>query len=247
MALTALAGESLFGEVFGTGPPTVLALHGWARRAADFRPALDGLNAVAPDLPGFGASPAPASVEGASGYARRLHPLLDTFTLPMLVVGHSFGGRVAVELAVQRPDAVGALVLVGVPLLRIRPPAPPSFRFRLLRAGNRIGIVSDQSMERVRQEAGSSDYVRTTGVMRDVFVKVVNESYEPELAQLAGPVHLLWGADDTEAPVSVAERAADLLEQRGVATKLEVLTGVGHLVPTQAPGELRRVIDSYLT
>jgi pimeloyl-ACP methyl ester carboxylesterase len=77
-------------------------------------------------------------------------------------------------------------------------------------------------------------------------VKVVNESYEEELARLRGPVNLLWGADDTEAPPAIAARVAATLEERGVAVTLEVLPGVGHFVPTQAPSELRRVIDSYL-
>jgi pimeloyl-ACP methyl ester carboxylesterase len=246
VALTALPGDWLFGEVFGSGPPWVLALHGWGRRASDFRAALDGLDAVAPDLPGFGGSPAPEAAEGAAGYAQRLHPLLETFEGPAVVVGHSFGGRVAVCLAAQRPESVGALVLVGVPLLRDRPPSRPSLRYRLLRAGHRMGFVPDSSMERARQAVGSTDYATASGVMRQVFVQVVNESYEEELARVAGPVHLLWGADDTEAPPSVAERSGRILEERGVAVKLEVLPEVGHLLPTQAPAELRRVIDSYL-
>ena len=47
--------------------------------------------------------------------------------------------------------------------------------------------------------------------MRDVFVRTVNETYEDELREITCPVELVWGSDDTAAPVAVAERAAELL------------------------------------
>ncbi|NIQ53776.1 MAG: alpha/beta hydrolase, partial [Gemmatimonadetes bacterium] len=54
----------------------VLALHGWGRDGSDFDRVLAGLDAVALDLPGFGASPAPAVVTGAAGYAAMVAPVL---------------------------------------------------------------------------------------------------------------------------------------------------------------------------
>jgi len=116
--LKSFAGGAIFGERFGDGPPQVLALHGWGRDRRDFNEVLGGLDAVAIDLPGFGASPEPAEAVGAAGYARMVAPVLDEFDQPVILVGHSFGGRVAVHLAVLTPDKVRALVLVGVPLLR---------------------------------------------------------------------------------------------------------------------------------
>jgi pimeloyl-ACP methyl ester carboxylesterase len=82
--------------------------------------------------------------------------------------------------------------------------------------------------------------------MRDVLVTVVNESYESQLAALTGRVYLLWGADDREVPLAVAEKALKLIRQGGAAAELEVLTGVGHQVPTQAPDAVRRVVAEAL-
>ena len=74
--------------------------------------------------------------------------------------------------------------------------------------------------------------------MRDILVRVVNESYEGQLGRLTGPVHLIWGESDQEVPVSVAEAASALIAN----VTMEIVPGVGHLLPTQAPQALRRAI-----
>jgi hypothetical protein len=70
--LRAFADGTIFGDAYGASPPRVLALHGWRRDRSDFRAVLDGLDALAVDLPGFGASPAPPSAWGSAEYARAL-------------------------------------------------------------------------------------------------------------------------------------------------------------------------------
>ena len=84
------------------------------------------------------------------------------------------------------------------------------------------------------------------GVMRQVLVTAVNESYEEQLARLALPVVLLWGADDAEVPVEVAERAAALLTAAGSEVRLVVEPGVGHLLPLVAPATLRRAVAEMI-
>jgi pimeloyl-ACP methyl ester carboxylesterase len=139
----------LFGEVYGDGDPTVVALHGWARRGSDFDRVLDGFDAVAFDLPGFGATPAPAVATGAAGYAATVIEALEGMSGgPFVLVGHSFGGRVAVVVASTRPELVKGVVLTGVPLIRRRSAGGPSLGYRLLRRANRLGVVSDERMER---------------------------------------------------------------------------------------------------
>lgn len=246
MALRAFADGTVFADATGSGPPRVLALHGWGRRGSDFRLVLEDLSALAPDLPGFGASPPPEEPIGARGYARVVAALLDEFDRPPVVLGHSFGGTIAVCLAVSHPDRVGPLVITGSPLLRPTAGRKPSAGYRLARSMNRIGLLSDTRMERMRQRRGSADYRAARGIMRDVFVQAVNESYEPELTSLRAPVSLIWGAEDREVPVAVARGAAALIRSSGGEADLEVLEGIGHMVPLVAPGELRRVVDEAL-
>lgn len=239
MALRSFLDGALFAEVFGSGTPDVLALHGWGRRGSDFAAALDGLDGIALDLPGFGASPVPDEIIGADAYADIVAKILDSFDRPPVLVGHSFGGRVAVCLAAKHPERVGEIVLTGVPLIRLETGKKPPAAYRVVRWLNRVGVVSDARLEREKRNRGSADYRAASGRMRDILVKVVNESYEGQLSRIPNRVHLVWGEKDQEVPVSVAEAGSALLSD----CTLEVLAGVGHLVPIQAPDELRTAID----
>lgn len=238
--LKAFADGRLFGVAWGTGRPSVLALHGWGRSSQDFAATLGGLDAVALDLPGFGATPPPPEVWGAAGYAAAVAGVLAELHTPVVVVGHSFGGRVAVHLAAAHPEAVAGLVLTGAPLVR-RPGAVakrPAVAYRVGRALNRRGLLPESRMDALRRRYGSRDYLAATGVMRAVHVTVVNETYEDQLAAVVCPVELVWGDDDTEVPVAVAEAALARLAHG----TLTVVSGAGHLTPLTAPDALRDAV-----
>lgn len=245
--LKAYAGGRIFGSATGSSPPRVLALHGWRRTHADFAAVLGGpdpVDAVAVDLPGFGSSPDPPEAWGSEEYADCVAELLDDVGEPVVVLGHSFGGRVAVHLAAKHPEKVSGLVLTGVPLLRrAGPAAKPALGFRAGRWLNRRGLMSEPRMEQLRRKYGSSDYAAATGVMRQVHVRVVNESYEPQLRTISQPAELVWGDDDTAAPLAVAEEAMTML----ASARLTVIPGAGHLTPLTAPAELRAALDRLRT
>lgn len=241
MALKTYADGRLFGHRHGTGTPGVLALHGWGRTSTDFDAVLAGTDAIALDLPGFGASPAPSAPTGAHGYADMIIDVLDDFPQPPIVVAHSFGGRVAVALESEVPGSFAGMVLTGVPLLREPGRGKPGLGYRVIRAAHRWGVISDERMEREKRKRGSADYRAATGVMRDVLVTVVNESYEHELSELDLPVSLVWGAEDTDVPLWVPERAIQILGDRGT---LEVIADAGHFVPTTHPETLRTAIEA---
>jgi len=242
-------GGTIFGSAVGPKPWRVLGLPGWMHPASDFDAALDGLGvgAVALDLPGFGGpTPEPPEAWGAAGYAKAVVPVLtDDLEPPVVVVGHSFGGRVAVHLAAVHPELVAALVLTGVPLLRRtdRPPAKPALGYRVARSLHRRRLLGDERMEAIRRRHGSADYRAATGVMRDVLVTVTNETYAEQLRALRCPVEMVWGERDDAAPVSVAEAACAMV---ATSCRLTVLAGVDHFVPIAAPDALRAAIERVL-
>lgn len=243
--LKAFADGRVLGAAHGSPPARVLALHGWGRTHRDFDGVVAGFDAVAVDLPGFGASPPPPEPWGAAGYAEAVAPVLeDGDEGGMVLVCHSFGGRVGVHLATTHPSRVRALVLAGVPL--VRPPGVarrrPPWRFRAGRWLHRRGVLPDARMEALRQRYGSADYRAAHGVMRAVHVRAVNETYEDELRAVRCPVELVWGEDDADVPVAVAEAAAALVAD----ARVTLVPGAGHDVPRTAPEALRAAVERHL-
>ena len=102
----------------GDGPDGVVLVHGIGVSARYFGALGTALAAthhvVAPDLPGFGTSPTPDRALSVEDHAAVVAELIVQAGLQRpLVVGHSMGCQVAVELAAAHPDAVGGLVLIG--------------------------------------------------------------------------------------------------------------------------------------
>jgi pimeloyl-ACP methyl ester carboxylesterase len=263
--LKSFADGQLFGGTWGQGPATVLALHGWRRTHQDFSAVFDplpgnrpdpahpaglpgpsepALSAIAPDLFGFGATPPPPEPWGSAEYASHLLALFDQPGLlaeRVVLVGHSFGGRVSIPLVGLVPDRIERVVLTAVPLLdRQGRRSKPATAYRLGRRLHRMGLVGERRMEEMRNRYGSPDYRAAEGVMRDVFVRLLAEQYADGMAAVACPVDLVWGDRDDQVPLEVAERAQPLFP----SARLLTLPGVGHLTPTEAPDALRTVITS---
>ncbi|MCC7078357.1 MAG: alpha/beta fold hydrolase [Acidimicrobiia bacterium] len=102
------------------GPPLVF-LHGWGLGDKSYKRALNrlarhGLRVLAPALPGFGGTAGlPREDHSMLGYARWVIDFCDTVgvTDPIRLVGHSFGGGVAIKTAHTHPDRIALLVLVN--------------------------------------------------------------------------------------------------------------------------------------
>jgi pimeloyl-ACP methyl ester carboxylesterase len=150
---------------------------------------------------------------------------------------------VALHLAALAPEKVCGLVLTGVPLgsrsTQSRPRTNP--RYRLIRRLARLGIVPESRLERARQRYGSRDYREASGVMRQVLVTTVQESYDALYRQIAAPVELVWGQNDTVAPASVARAVVGEFRD----ARLTIVPDGGHLLPTESPDALRRALAKW--
>ncbi|TBN56088.1 alpha/beta hydrolase [Glaciihabitans arcticus] len=236
--LTALADGALLAEKTGATPPTVVALHGWMRTGADFAAIVSGLDAVSIHLPGMGVTPEPPEAWGTERYAEAVADAIEGFG-PVILVGHSFGGRVAVRLAASRPNLVRGVVLTGVPLVRLTAAKKPALGFRIVRSLAKAKLVPQSVLEKQRRKHGSADYLAARGVMRDILVRTVGENYDDDLRRLSTPVRMVWGENDTAAPADAGRAAAAMV--RGA--RFRVVPGAGHLLD----GELRTAVREELT
>lgn len=181
---------------------TVIFLHGWGGDASAFLFCAERLagefRCVMPEFAGFGKSGEPERAYTVRDYARDVLDIADGLGAETFVlVGHSFGGRVAVELAAAHGERVRALVLVDAAGLRPRRKPSYFFRVALHKLLKRLGKAGLK---------GSSDYRALSPVMKATFVNVVNYDQTPQLAHIACPTAVFWGRDDRDTPVYMAKK-----------------------------------------
>ncbi|MBV8194227.1 MAG: alpha/beta hydrolase, partial [Candidatus Dormibacteraeota bacterium] len=220
--------------VRGAGAP-VLLLHGWGTSSDLFEPILDGIGAgrqlVVPDLPGFGATPAPAAPWSVREYADWTLALLDRLGVDRCdVIGHSNGGRIAILIAAEHPERVRRVVLTASAGIRARRTlrGRASVRaYKTLRRVERATVLPASwrlVAKRRADRRGSDDYRAATGVMRGTLVRLVNEDLRPLLPRIDAPTLLIWGDRDTETPIADARAMERLIPDAG----LVVFEGASH-------------------
>jgi pimeloyl-ACP methyl ester carboxylesterase len=251
--VTAATAEEPAAAVLDQGSgPALLLLHGWGASKELMAPLaqrLGGYRVVAPDLPGFGATPPPPQAWGVDEYATWVIAVLDRLGIERAhVIGHSNGGRVAIAMAVSHPDRVARLVLTDS--AGIRPRHGPAHRwrvatFKLMRSVSRQpwvpGGLRDLARDRAERR-GSADYRAASGTVRSSMVRLVNTDLRPQLARLTASTLLIWGADDEETPL----RDGRLMEQLIPDAGLVVFDGCGHFAYAQEPDRFCRIVDVFL-
>ncbi len=202
------------------GAPRVLLLHGWGCDHTVFaavEKALAGGASVATlDFPGHGQSDDPPEPWGVGDYAEQLLKLIEMNGLaPVHIVAHSFGARVALALAAEHPEAVGKLVITGGAGLKKPATERDSKRtahykrysafLNRMKATPTLAPMAERLQMALRNRYGSPDYVKLNEVMRKSFVLIVNEDLSPLLKRIQAPTLLIWGDEDTETPLWMAE------------------------------------------
>jgi pimeloyl-ACP methyl ester carboxylesterase len=215
----------------GSGDPVVL-LHGWGQTSLSFAGIMAALEkrfrVLAPDLPGFGFSESPPATWGSAEYAGVVASLIKNAGFERAdVLGHSFGGKVAVALAASRPELVKRLVLVAAPVVRLPPAAGVQSRARGYTIARKLAELAPPLRDRIlgwaRDRYGSEDY-KAAGELRSTFVKVVNEDWRTEMKGLRSPLLLVYGERDTDVPLAVAREAL----AEAPSAELAVIEGAGH-------------------
>jgi len=239
-------------EVVGEGPAVVL-LHGWGGCIASMGPIREALRpdhtVVSVDLPGFGESEVPHEAWSTEQYGHCIGEMLAAagFSEALCVVGHSFGGKVAVHLALEGTVRVDSLMLVGTPGARLPLSEETKRRIARVKRGKRIARMLPgpvrRSIEARYAKLGSEDYRNASGVMRDILVKSVNEDIRDILPGISVPTLLVFGVNDTATPVEIGR----IMESKIKGSGLVVLENSGHFAYLDEPAAFNAVARSFLT
>jgi haloalkane dehalogenase len=244
--------------------PVALAVHGYPTSSYLWRNVLPavaaaGYRALAPDLPGFGDSPAdlPGTWERQVDNVERFRRAVGVERAALLV--HDWGGLIGLRWACHYPDAVAALVITDTGFfpegrwhglaktLQTKGEGEQvveNMNRELFAAGVRSvsPSVPDDAIDEYFKAYGDADRRRNQlDLYRSGdFAKL--ESYRGRLAALEVPTFVLWGAHDEFAPVAGAHRFGKEIPH----SRVEVLEDAGHFLMEDEPGRVAEEIGRFL-
>jgi len=248
----------------GRGAP-VLLLHGlgaslyaWRKNIAAVAAA--GFRVIAFDNRGFGLSDKPPAPYDNAAYARLAVALMDSLGLPSAVlIGHSMGGAIAAEVAIQYPQRVRGLVLVGSAGLGAREPllfrvarwpvvGPTLLAFRGRGLTGRLlrstyfdpSKVTEADVDQYYAPVALPDYGRA---LRGVLTQFRFTALDGRLDRIAAPTLVLWGEADRWVPIGLGRALASGITRSAFLSVAQA----GHSVQEEAPDEVNRLVIRFLT
>lgn len=237
----------------GRGPVVVL-LHGWGQELTTFDDLslelTKNFRVIRLDLPGFGQSQRPGSIWGVLQYVKVVRNLLNKLNIeqPFALVGHSFGGRVAIKAAatgILMPKKLVCIDSAGINSSNsIR---NLSFKF-VAKAGKWalklpfLAPLRKPLRRKLYSAAGATDYL-DAGPMRQIFLKTIKEDLREEAKKIRIPTLFVWGADDVVTPLWEAREMSNRIQ----ASVVRVVKDAGHFSYLDQPEKVAKITTEFLT
>lgn len=232
----------------GKGAPLIL-LHGWGASLDTFRPMAEDLGrfhtVTSFDFPGHGQSDLPPGAWAVDDFVGLTLELMTELGIEKAsVLGHSFGGRVAIKLAAAHPEKVDRLVLVdaaGVPPAQTIRRRLKRVLSRFANSVGRLGQPGQAVRRKIVARIASADYMNA-GPLRGTFLAVIREDLRPVMPVIKAPTFLIWGDLDEDTPPSDARTMEDLIP----GAKLLVIKNAGHFSYLDQYGRFRLAVMPFL-
>jgi len=212
----------------------LIILHGWGSNKnlmkQSFSPYMNTFRHIYIDLPGFGKSTCNVTLSTVD-YARIVELLMIHINASKdIVLGHSFGGKVALLLEPK------VLVLVGSAGIFIPKPFKIKAKIALFKLAKVIGLA------KFRSYFVAEDAKTLSEPMYQTFKSVVDEDFADEFASYEGKALLCWGRDDTATPLSSAQKIDELIKD----STLEIYDGDHYFFMKKGEDISQKIIDTFL-
>lgn len=218
----------------------VVLLHGWGQNIEMMEPLgnnLSNFHITILDLPGYGKSSEPKSALTIYDYKDILKEFLTNLKIDNpIVIGHSFGGRIAIIYASE--EKVEKLVLFGSPCVRNR---KPSMKEKVLKGLKKLPGMNAIG-EYMKKYIGSEDYRKASPIMREILVNTVNEDLSECAKKITCPTLLIWGTNDQAAPIEEARELEKLLSDGALIE----LPGLTHYAYLEALPQVINILNNFL-
>jgi pimeloyl-ACP methyl ester carboxylesterase len=252
MNIAHINGIRLAYQDFGDGPKSMLLVHGWACDHTTLAPQIDffrhSYRVIAVDLRGHGASDAPHEEYTLAGFANDLACLSDELRLQKpIVIGHSMGGTVSLELAARYGHLISAIVLIDSVIL-----PHPAFLEALRAFGDEL---DGEGYREALHKTVSSLFLTTDDSMRksrllsamgNVPQHVLTSSFKNHITHYDAAL----AARECKLPaayIAAARKLADLDRFVTLCPQLVVAQtlGAGHFSPLEVPDQINAMIERF--
>lgn len=233
-------------EVFGAQKPkAIVILHGWGQNSENWKDVgvrlSENYKVILLDLPGFGSSSRPETNFSMQDYTDFTKHFIEKLNLDnIILIGHSFGGKIAIILASQF-NKIFKLILVSPSgtetdsiWLKIK-----IFRAKIFKI--LFSWTPSYFKQKIFNLLASSDY-KNAGNLRGTFKKVVSVKVLDYASQIKIPTIIAWGENDNKLPISDAVKLKHLIK----GSILRVLWGAGHSPNIESSEKLANLFLEYL-
>lgn len=227
---------------------SVILLHGWGVSSSIFNSLAEFLagnnfGVYLLDFPGFGKSPAPKEPLKLEDYSKMLKELIEKeIKEEVILLGHSFGGRVAIKCSALYPDLVKKLILIDsagfikkglkISLVKILSKiSKPVFKLPCF-SSLRIKIY---------RKLGTEDYLLNPE-LKKTYAQIVSEDLTETLKKVSSPTLIIWGKKDKITPLSWGKKMHQLINN----SKFYEING-GHFSFLDNPPECYLIIKNFLS
>lgn len=248
--------KDVYSVAQGSGP-VVLLLHGIGGSSTSFAAQLEELSqdhhVVAWDAPGYAASADPDVAPGLAGYAETVADLVDEIGEAVHLVGASWGGVIALELVLSRPEMVRSLMLVAASRGSGRDPESAAAMRRRVQVLREQGVATfaRERAPRLLSPSATLAQVRQVAAQMAADVRLPGYAYAaesmadtdhtPRLGEVAVPTLVLCGTEDT---VTGPEESKVLANGIPAAVYVSV-GGGGHLLPQEKPASVNTWVSCF--
>lgn len=231
-------GATLVWEERGSGEPTFVLLHGIGMGRSVFAGLAERLaphgRTIAVDLPGYGEAPEPPRTPTVERLADLVAAFLrDRDEAELVIVGHSMGTQVAVEVVARHPDLRARAVLIG-----------PTVEAGKRRAFTQLRLLAadllDESLKVLL--IGAREYLRAGPHLRQKMRAMLTHAPELAYPRVARPALVIRGENDLVAPRAWCRRVTDSLP----AGELREVPGSGHETMIRNPAPSAALILDWL-
>lgn len=257
-------------SVRGNIRPILVFLHGWQRSLRDFEVIAQELNKsdwpiLLVDLPGFGGSSLPNFGWHIENYVDFLKAFLEQFRISFrnfgntisenrkflasgfstssIIIGHSFGGRVAIKFASKYPDKVKKLVLIASGGIRHKTFKSIALKYFAKIVKNFLKIFRlSRLSEHLREKFSSPDYLQASGIMKEVFLNSISEDLTNDAKKIQAPTLIIWGEDDEELPV----QDAFILQKTIKQSRVEIFDRAGHFMFLEKQQDFLKILTEFI-